>query len=103
MRLSRTRDPSIYLLTGLDNGSIELIRHLTTSPSRISTAPGVPVEITTPGSSVMPFEWNEIRNHSEKIMFETVFSLLTSSFSTVATSSSPTSPTSSGVTRCGRR
>ena len=44
------------LTTGLDNGAKELIWHSTTSSPRISTAPGVPVQITSPGRSVMTFE-----------------------------------------------
>ena len=44
------------LTTGLDNGAKELIRHSTTSSPRISTAPGVPVQIASPGRSVMTFE-----------------------------------------------
>ncbi len=49
----------------------------------------------------MTCEWNETSDQGEKIMFEIVFFLLTSPYTTVATSSPPTSPISSGVTRCG--
>ena len=47
---------------------------MTVSPSLIFTAPGVPVEIISPGFNVMTFEWNdtkysgvnvgEVRSHS---------------------------------------
>ncbi len=49
----------------------------------------------------MTFERNETKNHGGKIIFETAYFLLTSPFRTVATSRSPISPTSSGVTKCG--
>ena len=67
----------------------------------MTTAPGVPVQITSPGRSVITFEWKETSDQGEKIMFETAFLRRTLLFSTVETSSSPTSPTSSGVTRWG--
>lgn len=58
-------DLSLYLLglletgqrtTGLESGSKPVMRHSATSPSRTTTAPGVPVEITSPGTSVMTRE-----------------------------------------------
>ena len=78
-----------------------MMRHSATSPSCMATAPGVPVEITSPGSRVMMREWNETSHHGEKVMFETVLVRWTLPLSIVATSRVPASSISSGVTSSG--
>src|SRR5829696_5423992 len=90
-----------YRTRGLESGSKPVMRHSATSPCRMTTAPGVPVEITSPGSRVMTREWNETSHHGEKIMFETVLLRHTSPFRTVETSRLSRSAISSGVTSSG--
>ncbi len=64
-------------------------------------APGVPVEMMSPGSRVMTREWNATSHHGRKVMWETTLRRWTSPLRIVATSSASTSGTSSTVTSSG--
>src|SRR3954447_22503994 len=101
LQVSYLMSPLGYRKTGLESGSKPLMWHSAMSPSWISTAPGVPVEITSPGKRVIIFEWNETSHQGENVMLETVLLCSTSPFNTVATSRDSTSAISSGVTSSG--
>ena len=47
--------------TGLVSTPSPSMRHCATSPSSITTAPGVPVLMMSPGNSVITCEWNATR------------------------------------------
>ena len=59
------------------------ILHSILSPWLIWTAPGVPVEITSPGNKVVTDEMNAINFGSENIILDTVFEAWISSLITL--------------------
>lgn len=77
------------------------MRHVTSSPSLTTAAPGVPVEITSPGIRVITREWKDISSSRENIIRETTFSAFTLPFTTVATLSLSGAVSSSRVIRQG--